>query len=123
MWQCGMSLIRCKFNAVRSGSGFVDISGEQRVSAAPLDIALRNRKADFIKMDIEGAETNALVGAYQVVLRNKPTLAVSAYHQPGHLFQVPLLIKAMAPDYKLHLRHYREYAVSETVCCGISKKR
>ena len=88
-----------------------------------LDIALRNRKADFIKMDIEGAETNALVGAYQVVLRNKPTLAVSAYHQPGHLFQVPLLIKAMAPDYKLHLRHYREYAVSETVCCGISKKR
>ena len=32
-----------------------------------LDIALRNRKADFIKMDIEGAETNALVGAYQVV--------------------------------------------------------
>ncbi len=107
------------FNAVGSGSGFVGESGNIRVLAKSLDETLKNVHIDFIKMDIEGAEVNALIGAYQIIQENHPILAISVYHKPEHLFQIPMLIKAFAPEYKLYLRHYRECSVSETICYAI----
>src|SRR5690606_14982609 len=37
-------------------------------------------KLDFIKMDIEGAEIEALKGAYNTIKSLKPHLAVASYH-------------------------------------------
>jgi len=61
------------------------------------DLALE--RVDFIKMDIEGAEPNALTGALQTIKRWKPRISVSVYHQDDHPVAVPRIIKAARPDY------------------------
>ena len=88
-----------------------------------IDELLGNEPVDFIKMDIEGAEINALIGAYKIIQDYRPVLAISVYHKPEHLFQIPMLIRAFMPDYKLYLRHYRECSVSETICYAIPRYR
>jgi FkbM family methyltransferase len=60
----------------------------------------------FIKMDIEGAELEALWGAHRIIKEHKPVLAICAYHKSDHLWEIPLLIHALQPEYKLFLRRY-----------------
>ena len=64
----------------------------------------------YIKMDIEGAELEALWGARRILKEHSPVLAICAYHTSDHLWQIPLLIHAIQPDYKLYLRRYAEGA-------------
>ena len=63
--------------------------------------------ATFIKLDVEGAELEALKGAAETIKRNRPKLAICLYHKPGDLFEIPLLIKALAPEYRLYLRQHQ----------------
>ena len=81
-----------------------------------------DEKVDFIKMDIEGAETDALIGAFHVIQQYHPTLAISIYHKPEHFSQIPIMIKSFEPSYKLYMRHYRACSISETICYGIFKE-
>ena len=63
--------------------------------------------ATFIKLDVEGAELEALKGAAETIKRNRPKPAVCLYHKPGDLFEIPLLIKALAPEYRFYLRQHQ----------------
>jgi FkbM family methyltransferase len=74
--------------------------------------------ATVIKMDIEGAELEALRGAMKTILRNYPKLAICVYHRPEHLFEIPLFIHSIAPEYHLYLRHHSEVE-TETVLYAI----
>lgn len=64
----------------------------------------------YIKMDIEGAELEALWGARKLIKKHSPVLAVCAYHTSDHVWELPLLIHALNPDYKLYFRRYGEGA-------------
>lgn len=59
---------------------------------------------DYIKYDVEGAETEALLGSRRIIERDTPALLVSAYHRSADLFRLPLLVHELNPDYKLYLR-------------------
>lgn len=59
---------------------------------------------DYIKYDVEGAETEALLGSRAIIERDAPALLVSAYHRSADLFRLPLLVHELNPDYKLYLR-------------------
>jgi hypothetical protein len=63
-----------------------------------------------MKFDIEGAEIEALRGARKILTADSPVLAVCAYHKSEHLYEIPLLIHAIQPDYRLFLRRYAEGA-------------
>ncbi|HCC35730.1 MAG TPA: hypothetical protein DEQ02_08930 [Ruminococcaceae bacterium] len=60
----------------------------------------------FIKMDIEGAEMLALMGAREHIERSRPKLAVCLYHTLEHLLEIPALIKQLNPAYELYFRHH-----------------
>jgi FkbM family methyltransferase len=62
----------------------------------------------FIKMDIEGAELQALHGMSRTIKEHKPQLAVSVYHRPRDFFEIPEYILSLVPDYEIYLRHYTE---------------
>jgi FkbM family methyltransferase len=76
----------------------------------------------YIKMDIEGAEPEAIAGAAELLSRHQPVLAVCTYHRSEHLWQIPNLIHSIAPDYQLFSRRYAEECW-EGVCYAIPKKR
>jgi len=71
----------------------------------------------FIKMDIEGAEKQALLGAEKTIKKYKPKLAICVYHKVEDMYELPELIRGMNTDYKLYLRNYHEY--TETVLYAI----
>ncbi|MBQ8665543.1 MAG: FkbM family methyltransferase [Lachnospiraceae bacterium] len=60
----------------------------------------------FVKMDIEGAERDALEGGRRTIAQNKPILAVCAYHLQDDLLVLPRVIKSIYSGYNLYLRHY-----------------
>lgn len=60
----------------------------------------------FVKMDIEGAEIDALRGMEKTMQRDRPKLAICVYHRPDDLWEIPLYIKSIVPQYEFVLRHH-----------------
>ncbi len=77
-----------------------------------------DEKITFLKMDIEGAELDALEGSKELIKKYKPTLAICVYHHPSHIWEVPNYIKSLVPGYKIYIRHYTD-TDNETVCYAI----
>lgn len=71
-----------------------------------VDALLCGKKATFIKMDIEGEEERAIIGAQNTIKNYKPKLNIAAYHKNSDLFSIPLLLKTINPEYKFYLRHH-----------------
>lgn len=76
------------------------------IDTISLDEFLKNEKVTFIKMDIEGAEFDAIKGAKNIIKDQKPRLAISVYHNSQHIITIPELLLNLRPDYKLYIRHY-----------------
>ena len=78
------------------------------------DVIAPSIKVGFIKMDIEGAEYDALLGAKSVLLRDKPLLAICIYHKRGDMLAIMDLLHTLIPEYRFWIRHY-SMSVNETV--------
>lgn len=76
------------------------------VAAKTLDTIVPE-KIDYIKYDVEGSEKEAILGSVELIRKYSPALLVSVYHRSEDIFELPLLIKELAPDYRLYLRRYR----------------
>ncbi len=94
-------------------------AGEGKGHVVPLDAVLGNQKISMIKMDIEGAEPRALRGARTIIQTQKPRLAICIYHDFRHLWEIPLYIKSLVPEYRIYLRHHTNLEY-ETVCYAIA---
>ncbi len=77
---------------------------KMEVGVVTLDEDIKE-KISFLKMDIEGSEVNALLGARGHIVNDRPKLAICTYHHYEHLWEIPKLIKSMNSDYKLFLRY------------------
>lgn len=76
------------------------------IRTVALDDIVDNRTVGFIKMDIEGAEFDALHGAKSTIVRDKPFLAICVYHLQGDLFAIMDYLHQVLPEYRFWLRHY-----------------
>ncbi|MDE7241707.1 FkbM family methyltransferase, partial [Desulfovibrio sp.] len=91
--------------------------GGLRVPATSIDAFVRENRIgriDFIKMDIEGSELEALTGAAQTIARFKPKLAISVYHRPEDMGLLPEKILELNPAYTFYLKH-NYWKFTETV--------
>ncbi|NBJ02676.1 FkbM family methyltransferase [Lachnospiraceae bacterium] len=57
----------------------------------------------IIKIDIEGGEKEALIGAQNIIKAQKPQLIVCAYHKPEDIYELPETILKIRDDYRLSL--------------------
>ena len=77
----------------------------------------------FIKMDIEGYEIPAILGAKKHIKNDFPKLAICTYHIISDIWEIPMLLHMIRPDYKYYLRHYQEDQNWETVLYAIPNKK
>ena len=106
------SFIMCQNGTSKIGAG------DMQVETVSLDSILLDKNPTFIKMDIEGGEYLALKGAKRIISELHPKLAISVYHLPSDIFDIPALLLSYYPGYKFYLRHYSPY-VEETVLYAI----
>lgn len=76
------------------------------------------KNVDYIKMDIEGAELNALKGAMNTIIRDKPKLAISLYHSLQDFVTIPAFIKSLDLEYRFYIKHHTLFE-NETVLYAI----
>ena len=96
----------------------IDESGEGIAEFRSLDEVLEGKPVTFIKMDIEGAEPEALRGAERTIRRCSPKLAICTYHKAEHLWEIPFYIRGINPEYKFYFRHHT-MEESDTVCYAV----
>ena len=113
----GMANVTALQKAIYSFSGtasFNSAAGRQsslsdvgtEIETVTVDELCEDKKITYIKMDVEGAEKDALIGAKRTLEEQKPKLNVALYHKFTDIFELPLLIKSINPDYKFHLRRH-----------------
>lgn len=105
-------------NIAESGSSNISEDGKEKIQTISIDEMLAGEKATYIKMDIEGAEMAALEGAEKTIVKYKPKLAISIYHNEDDLWKIPFYIKNKYPWYRIFIRHYTSFT-TETVLYAI----
>ena len=85
------------------GATLVLSNGEntELIEVVKLDDFLKE-KIDLLKLDVEGYEENVLNGAKNIIKKDRPVLALSAYHKPTDMVRLPELIRSIDPNYKIN---------------------
>ena len=97
-------------------------SGALAVQAVTLDSILGGARPTLIKLDIEGAEPDALEGARGSIVAHGPVIAVCVYHRQDHLWRIPLMLREWRSDYAFFLRPHNEEGW-DLVCYAVPRAR
>ena len=85
--------------------------GKIEVLVNSVDNVMKDKKVTLIKMDVEGAEKQAIKGAINTIKEQKPRLNIGVYHRNEDLFDILLYLHEICPQYKFYIRHH-EYVPS-----------
>jgi FkbM family methyltransferase len=122
LWPCGVWSSTChlKFSDGENGASRLSETGASTVPVVALDDVLIHQPINLIKLDVEGAEPDALQGARHLIEKFRPNLAICLYHYPHHLWSIPLWVHDLDLGYRLYYRAHQQnsfdtvlYAISE----------
>jgi FkbM family methyltransferase len=95
-------------------------AGNVEVPVVSLDAFFADKeKPTFIKMDIEGSEMAAILGAKYLIRDCKPKLAICLYHKPEDMIEIPKLIREILPEYKFILKQHRGLNTETVLYCKV----
>lgn len=97
------------FSSEGNSASHMDEGGDVAISVIGLDQLLGDCDGRiFIKMDIEGSEMDALIGASKTISRIHPCLAICVYHKETDLIEIPQYVEAVAGHgvYEYYLRFH-----------------
>ncbi len=105
-----------EMNFKSSGGGsYISENGDVHIIVDSMDQCIDiDIPVTFIKMDIEGAEYQAILGARNIISKYKPKLAICVYHKLEDIWELPWLLHEIQPGYTFFLRHY-SFSDVETV--------
>ena len=93
------------FSSKAGRQSTISDKGEE-IEAVSIDDICREKRITYVKMDVEGAEYEALSGAANTLKSQKPKLNIALYHRSKDIFELPLKIAEINPDYKFYLRRH-----------------
>lgn len=115
-----------RYLKINTGAGDSQVAqeGEIQVSCCSIDQSI-NDQVDYLKMDIEGMEAEALRGAEKTIKKSKCQLAICVYHKPQDLWEIPIVIHRMDAGYRFRLRHFGGPHYYDTIlyCTNIHRVR
>jgi FkbM family methyltransferase len=111
-----------RFNASGTAQSSLSASGDLAIQSARIDDLFQEARPTYIKMDIEGAEEDALRGAENIISKFAPVLAISVYHRFDDLWQLPMLIDSFSESYRFHLRPHAD-PFWDLVCYAVPSHR
>lgn len=79
-------------------------------------------KIDFIKMDLENSELNALNGAIETIKRDRPQMAICIYHSFEHFIEIPLFLNKTLDNYVYKLYYEPIDKLCEIIIQAIPKE-
>ncbi len=123
-----VEFINLAVSDIKAETGFSDKGGRSPCIAENGKITVGTNTLDgliegpphIIKIDVEGAEREALKGAVGYIEQYAPKLMLSVYHKTEDFINLPLLIHDMQPRYKLYLRHHPYLPAWETNLYAVS---
>ena len=95
--------------------------GEIEMPVTTIDDTLGDRRLTYVKMNIEGAEIEALNGGRNAIRKWRPRLALSVYHRASDLWRIPQLVLGLNSDYRLYLRQH-DGGIIETVLYALARQ-
>jgi FkbM family methyltransferase len=101
------------------GESRVAEAGALSVEVVTLDQDLAGVCVTALKLDTEGFETQVLDGARDIIRDRGPKLAVSVYHRPQDLWELPAWVAACRSDYSQHLQHHTAEAYDTVLYCSV----
>lgn len=93
------------FSSKAGRQSTISSKGEE-IEATTVDELCAYKAVTYIKMDVEGAEKEAIRGAENTLKAQKPKLNIALYHKSADIFEIPLQIAKINPDYKFHIRRH-----------------
>jgi len=103
--------------SLSGSSSTISDDGDIFIPVTSLDESVYNFKPNYIKMDIEGAEKEAIIGAKNIIKDFTPNLAISIYHKPEDLWELPLLIRNINPNYDFYIRTHSHIGIETVLYC------
>ena len=110
---------RLRFQSSAGQASSLSPTGEIEIEVTSLDHEVQEA-ITFLKLDIEGAECEALRGAAAHIREEMPTIAVCIYHDQRDFWRVPQRVLEINDGYNLFVRHYTE-SIRETVMFFVPK--
>ena len=113
---------KLRFQADGGEGAKLAADGNVVVDCVPIDDLATEAAPTFIKMDIEGAELEALEGARRSIRTHRPILSICMYHKQDDLWRIPLFIHALVKGYRLFL-HPHDVDGWQLVCYAVPASR
>jgi len=107
------------FLAAGSMLSMITDKSDRMIEVDTIDNLTAGNRVTYIKMDVEGAELQALKGAEQTIRNHRPVLGISIYHRERDLIDIPAYINSIVPEYAYYFRVHKKLAI-DTVLYGIA---
>ena len=116
-------ILKMNFSNIDNSANNISNNGNTEIEAISLDEDIKE-KITLIKMDIEGYEQKAIIGASKHIKEDHPKLLISVYHNHEDLWKIPRMIDKISPGYHFYLRYYGNYLFpTEIVLFGIYEEK
>jgi FkbM family methyltransferase len=102
---------RLPFQETGSMLSMLSACADSFVEVDTIDHITGGNPVTYLKMDVEGAELEALKGAEQTIRRHRPILGISIYHKERDLIDIPQYIKELVPEYRFYFRVHKKLAI------------
>lgn len=108
-----------------SSASYVTADGDHHIEITTIDDFVKETGANIglIKMDIEGMEYDAIIGATETIKKFKPILLISLYHNGKDFFEIKPYLESITDGYQFMVRKLNPYHLTfETMLIGWPQK-
>jgi len=107
-YPCGLSgrNEQLRFSTGQGEASAVKEDGDSIIQVVRLDDCLQNVTIDYLKLDVEGQEIPTLQGGRDLILKNRPILAIAAYHRWDDMWRIPAFVAELPLNYRLAYRSH-----------------